>query len=101
MAAACSRTAKNTPKGMPEVTSAPLPHPAARTCDGAELVEWDFSGVTTRVAILKPDCCTLRATATNALVAAGPANGAAPPSVSSDRRSATCSRSPLASSTWR
>ena len=55
MAAACSRTAKSTPKGMPEVTSAPLPHPVARTCDGAELVEWDFSGVTTRAAILKPE----------------------------------------------
>jgi hypothetical protein len=55
MTAACSRTAKNTPKEMPKVTSAPLPQAIARTCDGAELVEWNFSGVTTRAAILKPE----------------------------------------------
>jgi pimeloyl-ACP methyl ester carboxylesterase len=55
MTAACSRAAKSTPKEMPEVTSAPLPQAIARACDAAELVEWNFSGVTTRAAILKPE----------------------------------------------
>jgi len=55
MTAACSRSTKSTSK-EPAATSASLPvHPMARTCDGAELVEWDLSGVTTRAAILKPE----------------------------------------------
>jgi hypothetical protein len=53
---ACSRSAKNTTIDAKSVASAAPPvTDAAPVCDGAELVEWSFSGVTTRAAILKPE----------------------------------------------
>ena len=52
---ACSRPAKSTSADAHAVTSSAPLGDAAAACDGAELVEWNFSGVTTRAAILKPE----------------------------------------------
>ncbi len=57
LASACSRAARDKPasaKVVASVAAPPVNDAAAPTCEGAELVEWSFSGVTTRVAILRP-----------------------------------------------
>jgi iron(III)-salmochelin esterase len=56
LASACSRTAREKPVDPKPVATADPPRvpDASPTCEGADLVEWSFSGVTTRVAILRP-----------------------------------------------
>ena len=57
--AACSRT-ERAPVVTSAAPSAPLPTPKKPACEGAELVTWDFDGVASRVAILKPKNATGR-----------------------------------------
>jgi len=54
-AAACSRSEKTPAARSASAAAAPRdPAPPARRCEGAELVTWDFDGVASRVAILRP-----------------------------------------------
>lgn len=57
LASACSRHAREAAADPPKpIASSVLPPPVvdAAVCEGAELVEWSLSGVTTRAAILRP-----------------------------------------------
>ena len=53
-AAACSRSEKAPVAKSAASPPPPAPPPAPPSCAGAELVTWDFAGVASRVAILKP-----------------------------------------------